>query len=400
MYTPTFVELAGPEDVFFRDYFNKAPLYRPAALTRDPRELLSIAELDTVLQFEAVRPPYIRITTESGGVLDAAYTTTTRVQSATITDTVVPARVYELLRTGATISWNSVNHFHAGLRELTRMLATRFAIRSDVVAFLTPAGRQGFVPHHDPVDLFIIQIEGTKHWKLWRPPAVRHGDLAHYKQEDLGEPVLEMSLRPGDVLYLPFNTPHVAVAEEQMSLHLSVMVRPRKWSDLLSLTVGRLLDDPEFWEFPYLHEAFVPRQATVLAERAGLLARRLREIDATAELGRLMRAGQQSVGSSRGDTFEWLAAIDDIDPGTRLRRTGLEVSFDADAVATDGDNSKVRGRVNGHTVALPVPVAATLGDLATADEIRAGDLFPGVSPQRSTSTARALTRLGVLDVIR
>jgi hypothetical protein len=390
VYAPTFAELAGPEEDFFSTYFNKAPLYRPGALTRDPREILSIAELDTLLQFEAIRPPYLRVTTETGGVLDAAFTGATRVQSTTVTDTVVPSRVYELLRTGATISWNSVNHYHAGLRELTRMLAVKFAIRSDVVAFLTPAGQQGFLPHHDPVDLFIIQLEGTKHWRLWRPPPVRRGDLAPYKMADLGEPALRMSLRPGDVLYLPYNTPHVAVAEEQMSLHLSVMVRPRMWSDLLRLTVVRLLDDPEFWEFPYLNEG----KADAVADRAGLLARRLRAADMAAEVRRLIADGQRSPGSSAGGTFAQMAAVDGIDPGTRLRRTGAEIWFG------DADNGKTRAKVNGHTIALPTPVAAALRELAADGEIAAGDLFPAAGRKRSANTARALTRLGILDVMR
>jgi hypothetical protein len=394
MYSPTFAELAGSEKVFFSTYFNRAPLYRPGALTGDPRELLSIAELDTIMQFEAIRPPYIRITTEAGGVLEGGFTTTTRVQSTIITDTVVPSRAYELLRTGATISWNSVNHYHAGLRELTRMLAVKFAIRSDVVAFLTPAGRQGFTPHHDPVDLFIIQLEGTKHWKLWQPPSVRRGDLAHYKETDLGPPVLEMSLQPGDVLYLPYNTPHVAVAQEQMSLHLSVMIRPRMWSDLLRLTAGRLLADPAFREFPYLTEATVSDQAKVLEDRAGLLAGRLRDIDRVAEISRLIDEGRQSLGSSHGETFQQLAAIDHIGPADRLQRTIASISFGE----ADTGSGKTKAKINGHTVALPTPVATTLQDMSTADEITAGELYPAAGQERSASTARALARLGILSV--
>lgn len=49
-------------------------------------------------------------------------------------------------------------------------------------AYLTPPGRQGFAPHSDDIDAFILQLEGTKRWVLknyrfeyWglRPPA--HG---------------------------------------------------------------------------------------------------------------------------------------------------------------------------------------------------------------------------------
>jgi Cupin superfamily protein len=40
-------------------------------------------------------------------------------------------------------------------------------------AYLTPPGRQGFAPHSDDIDAFILQLEGTKRWVL----GVRNLDL-------------------------------------------------------------------------------------------------------------------------------------------------------------------------------------------------------------------------------
>lgn len=392
MYTPTFAELAGPEEEFFSAYFGQAPLYRPAALEGDPRSLLSIADMDEILHCEAIRPPHFGVTSNGGPLLPPAYTAMTRVQGANVTDTVVPERVYELFRTGATLIWTSINHFRPNLRTLTRMLAEKFAAESGVTAFLTPAGHQGINPHHDPGDTFVVQLEGTKHWKLWPPPAVRRGDFQPHKLEALGEPILEVSLRPGDVLYLPWGTPHVAAAEDQVSLHLSVMVRTRLWSDLLHATVDRLLDDPRFWEFPYLNEATIPDQTGPLAAMADQLARRLEEMDPVAEVRHLIAEGQRSPGSSHGSTFQEIAAIDAITPATCLQRTGLDVSF------LETVNGKTKTRVNGHTIAIPEPVAATLREMGAAGQIAAGGLFPGASEQRSASAAQALTRLGILAV--
>jgi ribosomal protein L16 Arg81 hydroxylase len=303
VYTPTFAELVGDEERFFSTYFNQLPLLRRAALNGDPRDVLSIADLDRLLHMEVIRPPHLGATSKGQGVTPAAYTTTTRVQGANVTDTVVPERVYELFRTGATLTWSAANHFSPALRALTRMLATRFAVDSGVTAFLTPAGRQGFTPHHDPVDLFIIQLEGTKHWKLWKP-AFRKETIGHYKLAELGEPVIEVSLQPGDVLYMPYNTPHVAAAEDQVSLHLSVMVRPRMWRDLLRLTVERLVEDQAFRQLPYLHQSTVGEQSRAFVDHAELLVQRLRAVDVEAELRRLIELGQRSEGTSEGDDFQ------------------------------------------------------------------------------------------------
>jgi len=34
-------------------------------------------------------------------------------------------------------------------------------------AYLTPAGSQGFAPHYDDVEAFVLQLEGSKDWKLY-----------------------------------------------------------------------------------------------------------------------------------------------------------------------------------------------------------------------------------------
>ena len=35
--------------------------------------------------------------------------------------------------------------------------------------YLTPPGTQGFAPHWDDIEVFILQLEGKKHWKLYSP---------------------------------------------------------------------------------------------------------------------------------------------------------------------------------------------------------------------------------------
>lgn len=35
--------------------------------------------------------------------------------------------------------------------------------------YLTPSGSQGFAPHYDDIEAFVLQIEGRKHWKIYAP---------------------------------------------------------------------------------------------------------------------------------------------------------------------------------------------------------------------------------------
>lgn len=38
--------------------------------------------------------------------------------------------------------------------------------------YFTPPNAQGFAPHFDDIEAFVLQMEGTKHWKLNAPSYV------------------------------------------------------------------------------------------------------------------------------------------------------------------------------------------------------------------------------------
>ncbi|MFI1869189.1 cupin domain-containing protein [Streptomyces jumonjinensis] len=388
----TFEDLVGDEKVFFAEYFNKKPMLRKESMPGDVRDILSIRKLDELLHLEVVRPPYIKVNHNGSGVPEKGYTRSVVVQGVNITDTVVPEKIYELFRAGATVTWCSLNQIVPELRDFTRVISDKMAVRTDVVGFMTPTGKRGYLPHHDPVDLFIVQLEGTKRWKLWNPPAERLGDNASYTDEQLGDPVIEVLLEPGDVLYLPYNTPHAAAAEDQVSLHLSIMMRPRMWKDLLRETFEQVADAPEFNEYPHIGTLRNSTVESLFRQKVTSLAARMDALDAGSELDRLAELGRHMPGSSRGSTFQTIAETDGLTPDALLRRTGASVEFGAN------DGGRTEMTVNGHRIAVPAQVAERLASLDEGEPIPAGEVFPGVPAERSTKAAQGLTRLGVLEM--
>lgn len=389
----TFEDLVGDEKVFFSEYFNKKPMLRKSSLSGDPRDLLSIRRLDELVHLEVIRPPYIKVNHNGSGVPEKGYTRSVVVQGVNVTDSVVPEKIYELFRAGATVTWSSLNQVVPEMRDFSRVVAEKVACRTDTVAFMTPAGKKGYPPHHDPVDLFIVQLEGTKRWKLWNPPAVRDGDNASYTLEELGEPAIEVTLEPGDVLYLPYNTPHAAAAEDKVSLHLSVMMRPRMWKDLIRLTVEQVLKDPAFNEFPYVGELRDADTQTAFRQHLTSLVAELDGLDAGAELDRLADLGRHMEGSSRGNTFQSIAEADNFGTDARLRRTKAPVEFG------ENENGRTQMTINGHKIAVPAPIAEKLAGLQDGAWATATDIFPGVPPERSTKAAQGLARLGILELV-
>ncbi|KAJ9531146.1 hypothetical protein QJQ45_000849 [Haematococcus lacustris] len=114
---------------------------------------------------------------------------------------------------------------HEGLWRLMSALEAQLGCLVGCNAYLTPPSTQGLAPHHDDVELWVCQTEGTKRWRVYAPlggyplPSQSSRNL---RQEELGELLLDITMKVGDVLYLPRGSVHQAEAQEQGSAHLTI----------------------------------------------------------------------------------------------------------------------------------------------------------------------------------
>jgi hypothetical protein len=399
VYTPTLGELVGDELCFFKEYFSRKPLLRRNEATHNPRDILSSADLDDLLHQQYMRLPYVRVIRGGTYAPDKSYVRTVRLQDRLIPDCVAPERVYEHFQSGATIQFNSVNHFLPNLRGLADMFAEKFRVPCDIISFLSPAGGQGTGVHHDPTDLVVIQLEGTKAWKLWGRPQTRGPSHASFAPGQLGNPALEFTLAPGDVLYMPYNTPHLATSCNEMSLHLSVTVRPRTWGELLIGLVHELMaNDPGFAEIPRLSEDSLDEQALGLKQRIGTLAGHLALVEPEKLVRTLMDAGRTTEGARPPEgLFRATARIEKADETTDFIRSPLDVVVreTADGTATIAVKPPLRA-ASPVTVKVPEEVAATLLRLRCGEKVRPRQLLPGGAADEVTETAKILARHGIL----
>eukprot|EP00913_Durusdinium_trenchii_P010995 g10320.t1 len=134
-----------------------------------------------------------------------------------------PTRVDEVVRLfneGWSIQWLQPQHEHDALSTLVATLESQFGCLVGVNAYLTPAGAQGLAPHWDDVDVFVLQLGGSKAWSLHRCctdsplepeqqtlPRYSSGDLA---PESLSDAFMRPKLLPGDLLYFPRGIIHHA----------------------------------------------------------------------------------------------------------------------------------------------------------------------------------------------
>ncbi len=159
-----------------------------------------------------------------------------------------PDRVAAEHAAGATIilqalqlHWEPAAVYCRGLEQ-----ALGFPVQAN--AYATPAAARGFAVHHDTHDVFVLQVSGTKRWRIYAPLLELPLSGQRWSPElgDPGPPVDDLTLEPGDTLYLPRGWPHEAVAQESDSLHITVGLHVPTRLDALRAALDECGDDVEF----------------------------------------------------------------------------------------------------------------------------------------------------------
>ena len=110
-----------------------------------------------------------------------------------------------------------------------------------MVSFATPGGSVG--PHIDLYDVFICQGSGSRRWRVGdlgdHTEFAAHPALLHCEPF---EPILDIELNTGDILYLPPGYPHDGISLNS-SMSFSVGYRTASASDMLSGIADYLIDN-------------------------------------------------------------------------------------------------------------------------------------------------------------
>ena len=185
-------------------------------------EVFSLAELERVIYGVPIAAADVRLCKDGAHV---------RSESFRKQDTIDADRVSALFARGCSVVFEAMQRYCEPLATLCREMETFFRHRVNANIYLTPAKCQGFAVHYDTHDTCILQIEGTKEWRLYGTPLELPLDSQLWKKEPLGEPVRTILLEPGDFLYVPRGELHECSATDDYSLHATVGLHPVLWVD-------------------------------------------------------------------------------------------------------------------------------------------------------------------------
>jgi len=202
---------------------------------RDPSRFATTDALWSDVLTRGTRTPSFRLVRKGATLSAAAYCRTAGVGNRTITDVIQPNRVLELYADGATMVLQGLQLTDPVLARFANNLALSLDHPVQVNAYLSPAAARGLELHFDFHDVFVVQLEGAKRWRVWDPlPRTRDPIRGTAKiplptLDELGEPRLDLTLTSGDCLYLPRGFPHAAETIDTSSSHLTVGLLAITW---------------------------------------------------------------------------------------------------------------------------------------------------------------------------
>lgn len=272
-------------------------IHRSGACKVPPEALFSLEELERLVLRDGMDRKDFRVTV-NGRVANLEMLGLVKDQRLR------PLVLRQLARQGASLIVNDLHRhdskFAALADEAERLLQDRVTIGAITSFSKLPA----LPAHYDPQDLIIVQVEGSKLWRFFGEPA-DCGTVGHPRVKIPTEVSGTVTMRPGDVMFVPSGLHHQCEAEG-VSLHLGIIIKHETILDFLN---DLFLEHPSLNRplRPMLGGESVAREAEAL--KADLLAR-----------------------LEQADVAEWLAEKN----SSRARVTGIDLRSISDPASDEG----------------------------------------------------------------
>lgn len=368
-------------DTFLSRHWDAEPLH----VQNNPQDftgLISTARMDALIAEQVFTGDQLSMARSDPRIDPEAY-----LNEAGLADPGLVARSYQ---EGATLILPQLHRRERALADLCRALELDLGHPVQTNIYLTPPTAQGFQTHYDTHDVFILQVEGAKRWRLYDAPAggVYRGEGFEPGAVNAGAITAELVLNPGEVLYVPRGLMHDAVNEgdAEPSLHITAGVLARTWADFLLEAVSEAaLKTPELRRILPAHVSSADPDLDALraAVNAGLdSVRDSVDLEAVASL-----FADRFVTGRTPDTAGALLNVANAG-GRSIRRRALAPLH----LAEDGDHVAIVAP--GGPVSFDRPAEPGLEKLLAGDVVSAAD-FSQLGDDRARDAIARLVAFGI-----
>jgi len=390
-----FAQMIAPvsPDEFFATHWEKEPLFIRRADPGFYDELLTLRDVQNTISSGGLRYPAIQLSRDGGFLPPEAFCKDIRAGGVVFDGVPELARVQAEYQSGSTLS---LPGFHRAWGPLARLASAVEAYLDHAVhtnIYITPGAVSGFGPHHDTHDVFIFQISGGKHWKIYAPIiGLPHASQLFRPHMFAGAaPLLELDVEPGDLLYLPRGVVHSTTTSNRASAHATLGVTVYTWVELLAIWLQSSKDEvgfrralpPGFAHRPELKQELKDGFARLIAE----LHEKLDSESLVESFLQRVREGYPGQHAAAGGFDANVVVIGPRSELKALPRRRYRVSEEGGSIIL---------QFEGKTVPMSPRARATFDDMRAKPSFRPEELAGDLNAETKLALARYLHKEGFL----
>jgi len=351
-------------------------------------DLLSLGQLDEILGTYGVKHPTVRLVRADQDVPVSEY-----VWREQMVDPVQAARLFA---EGSTVIFGALHDRHEGMRRLSAELARQATARTQTNIYLTPPDSQGFKPHWDTHDVFVLQVEGSKRWRIYAggPETPLKDHKFDPERHEPGDVEAEFTLEAGETLYIPRGIMHAAVTTDDVSLHITLGLIAYTWADFVADCLSEVADRSAAWRanVPFGLATRDPDGHATAARLDEMLTGLASEVDLPKVIAERQRSFESLFRPRVADLLRQAAGATEVHADDRVQwRTGMTGWLEQ-------RNGRVVLTSGTREVDFPAAATRTLETLLEAKAMRAGELDDGLDWDSRRVVLSTLVREGYVGV--
>lgn len=203
------------------------------------KQLPSLEELDERLKHSMLRYPFALAYKNGQEDPPNLFTASRSTGGKAYAGYLQYSKAVSLIAAQHSMEFGAIDCWEPRIGSVAAYMAQRLGSRVDGQLFITPPNRQGLKTHRDRTVVIAAQLHGHKNWRVHEVPGPEAWTAG--PAEHPGNLILERTLTPGDVLFMPVGCAHTVTAEKHgLSAHITFGVHLPNSRDVRSALMDRL----------------------------------------------------------------------------------------------------------------------------------------------------------------
>lgn len=374
-------------ETFFSKYFEKDYLVINREKPDFFKEILTYEHLDRMLFSMALFHPQNRVVDNASETFPDPKTYTMKGSNQ-----IDPLKFSRYYAEGGTLVFAGAQERISSLRTLSNEVGTVLKHPFQTNIYLTPKNAQGFSPHYDTHDVFILQFEGEKTWQIYDSNVELPDKSMAFEKgvSPVGNVVDEFTLKQGDTLYIPRGIMHDAYCMDQDSGHITLGLIGKSWAEHIATRIlEKAKDHSVLRKHPKLHERTAESEADK-KDIMEIVSELMESLESDEEILNDFYAKEKSL--AKGQLLQAMR-LEEIELDSKI------IAREKDRIRISKEGDQVQVMFYDIKVSFPDHCMSFINELLeTENPVKIEDIQSGLDNESKLLLAKELAKQGIVEV--